>query len=229
MKKYILIASLLFSGCSYKAQTFSNTFQKQKEVNRDNCQKPFAYLDDNDITIKQKCLLTYDGVRSETYDTCEFSTPAYIGKSLIAPIAGVISIPFVLIGTLFGAYDGADAIKGSLILITYPISGPFYRPDCKNKKDMTTAFSAYDFNPAKQHYKGEETLKFKDTVKIFPDKEIWIGDKNHQYPLKLNDNLTYYMPNKLIDFFCKDKDSCNLTIYTKDDDKLQKLTTINIK
>ncbi len=225
MKKLLLATILLFTGCSYKNHTFKNDFEKQKEVNRDNCQKTIAKLEDNKLIIKQKCLVTYDGIRSETYNTCEFSTGTYIGGSILFPIAGAIYLPFALIGTLVGMDGGSDMLKKSLILTTYPISAPFYRPDNCEKNNIT----AYEINKNKKFYKGKETLKFKDTVNIHPDKEIWIGNKNHQYPLKLNDDLTYYMPNRLIKYFCKDKENCNLTIFTKDDDELKKLTTINIK
>ena len=226
MKKLILATTLLFTGCSYKSQTFKNTFEKQKEIDRDDCQKPFANLKNNKITIKEKCLLTYEGIRSETYDECEFDTGNYIGGSIMGPIAGLFMFPIALLSTITGIDKKQDSIKLSLLLLTYPISAPFYRPsNCKGIEKLGT----YKLNPTEQYYKGKETLKFQDIVNIHPDKEIWIGDEKHQYPLRLNDDLTYYMPDRLIKYFCEDKNNCDLIIYTKDDDKLKKLTTINLK
>jgi hypothetical protein len=71
---------------------------------------------------------------------------------------------------------------------------------------------------------------FKDTVNIFPDKEIWIGDNKYKYPLQLNDDLSYHIPRDLVNYFCaQNYDDCNLTLYQRDDDTFTKFTTVNIK
>ena len=224
MKKLLLATILLFTGCSYKSQTFKNTFEKQKEISRDNCQKPIAKLENNKIIIKQKCLVTYNGIRNEIYNKCEFSTGYYMVASIMAPIYGLISLPFNLLVKITGGDKDNKYIKNTFLALTFPVSAPFDRPN-----NCHEGISPYFLNSKKLYYKGKETIKFKDTVNIHPDKEIWIGNKNHQYPLKLNDDLTYYMPNRLIKYFCEDKDNCNLTLFTKDDKKLKRLTTINIK
>ena len=218
MKKYILIATLLFTGCSYKTNIYKNTFEKQKEISRDNCQKPIAKLKKNKIIIKEKCLITYKGIRNKKYNECEFSIIKYIRNTILGPFAGV----GLLLVSSSSQNPNINTLLISLGLMIYPISAPFYRSN-----DCNSFFTSYKLN--KINKTDKETLKFKDTVNIHPDKEIWIGNKNHQYPLKLNSDLSYYMPNRLINYFCTNKNNCNLTIFTRDDDKLEKLTTINIK
>jgi len=214
------ILAVLFSGCSYKNEVYSNTFEKEKEVDRDDCkQKEAIYHNYNStISIKENCLVTYDGNRTETYDQYEFNTPTYIGLSIIGPLVGIIYFPVSLL-----TFD-KKSIKRSFIMLTYPITGPFYRP--KNKDFI----SSYLLNKQKQTYKGEETLSFQDKVIIHPDSEMWIGNDKYKYPLKLNDDLTYSISPRLVNFFCANKDSCILNIYKRDDDEtLTKFTTVNMK
>jgi hypothetical protein len=222
MKKVILIGIvlLLFDGCSYKNKIYKDDFQKKVETNRKNCTDKYAVYnaDNSSVFLKEKCELTYDGFHTQIYDQYEFSMNEYITNSVVAPLAGVIGFPIVLLNSLVN-FDSRLSIKEDLILITYPISGPFDR----TKGGM----GPYVVNPKKQYYQEEESLMFKDTVNIFPDKEIWIGDNKYKYPLQLNDDLSYHIPRDLVHYFCaQNYDDCNLTLYQRDDDTFTKFTTV---
>jgi hypothetical protein len=223
MKKVILIGIvlLLFDGCSYKNKIYKDDFQKKVETNRKNCTDKYAVYnaDNSSVFLKEKCELTYDGFHTQIYDQYEFSTGNYIAGSILLPIIGVVGSPVMLMDSLLNT--DLEPIKTDFLMISYPISAPFYRLKGENE------YSAYIFNKKKRNYEAEELLVFKDTVNIFPDKEIWIGDNKHKYPLQLNDNLSYHIPRDLVHYFCaQNYDDCNLTLYQRDDDTFTKFTTV---
>jgi hypothetical protein len=224
MKKIFLISFLilLFDGCSYKNKIYKDDFQKKVEINRENCTDRYAKYDayTSDISLKEKCELTYNGFHTQIYDQYELNKLEYITGSILLPYPiGT----YIFICAL--ASFNKKFIKESFGLVTYPFSPLYYYGD--KKKDF---LSPYDLNPKKQHYQAEESLMFKDTVNIFPDKEIWIGDNKHKYPLQLNDDLSYHIPRDLVNYFCaQNYDDCNLTLYQRDDDTFTKFTTVNIK
>ena len=226
MKKHILLTTilvLLFEGCSYKNRTYSDVFTKEKEVNRDNCKKQEAIYDaeNHTISLSETCKVTYEGKRTQKYDQYEFSFTRYMERSILLPLGGLVVFPISLF-TL-----NKKLIKRSFIAATYPVSGLFYRPKRYDR------LSAYELNNDEKIDLDNEKLAFNDIVKVKPDKEIWIGNDQYKYPLEVDTrysyNYNYNISKNLVDFFCKNKETCNLNIYKRDNDKLKKFTTIKMK